>query len=201
MQAPPSPAIAASAAARSPRCGNRHVVRLSGALAQLCGQIGGQDVEELVYYEDELLGQLRAATQALSTQTGLGAAAAAAASVLAALLRPGASGGGQDAVSEDAVLVGRLREAGLITYPSPLLEGLLEELPEVLAAEVLGRLAPVDRTMLAAVGRPWHAAVLASGLPRVGGVVRLQLEEFCTSVDRLTFVKARGCVWDWLMSQ
>jgi hypothetical protein len=139
----------------------------------LCGQFG-QDVEELEYYEeDELLGKLRAATRALSTVTGVGGAASAAASVLAALLRPG-GGGGRGTVSEDAVLLGRLREAGLITYPSPLLEPLLGELPEVLAAEVLGRLDPVDRTMLAAVGRPWQGLTLAH--------VRAQLEQLLDTV-------------------
>jgi len=121
------------------------------------------------------------------------------------------------------LVLGRLREAGLITYPSPLGRRLLEELPEVLAAEVLGRLDPVDRTMLAGVGRPWRGAVLASGLPRALGVLppqrgsgrkpgaslhprkrlsppagsggRLKLAEFCTSVDRLAWAKANGCPW------
>jgi hypothetical protein len=32
---------------------------------------------------------------------------------------------------------------------------------------VLERLDPMARTMLAQVGRPWLAAVLASGLPRL----------------------------------
>jgi hypothetical protein len=51
-------------------------------------------------------------------------------------------------------LLGWLQEAGLITYPSPLLERLLEELPEVLAAEVLPRLDPADIAVIAQVGRP-----------------------------------------------
>jgi hypothetical protein len=42
-------------------------------------------------------------------------------------------------MNEDEVL-DRLREAGQITYPSPLLAPLLERLPEVFAAEVLPRL-------------------------------------------------------------
>jgi len=45
---------------------------------------------------------------------------------------------GRDDVYEDAVL-GRLREAGLISYPSPLLAPFIEELPEVFTAEVLPR--------------------------------------------------------------
>jgi hypothetical protein len=56
--------------------------------------------------------------------------------------------------------------------------------------EVLERLDPMDRTMLAQVGRPWLAAVLASGLPRLstkGVRVLLQLEEFCTSGERLAW--------------
>ena len=44
-------------------------------------------------------------------------------------------------IGEDELLL-RLRELGLVTYPSPLLEGLLEDLPEVLAAEVPARLPP-----------------------------------------------------------
>jgi len=48
----------------------------------------------------------------------------------------------------------------------PLLD-LHEALPDLVEQEVLRRLGPTDRTMqsmLAHVGRPWLAAVLASGL-------------------------------------
>ena len=67
--------------------------------------------------------------------------------------------------------------------------------PDVFAAEVLGRLNRVDRTMLGQVGRPWRAAALASGLPRLPKkpAVRRRLAEFCTSVDRLAWAKANGC--------
>jgi hypothetical protein len=58
--------------------------------------------------------------------------------------------------------------------------------------------------MLVQVGRPWLAAVLASGHPRlpkgVTMTVRLQLRDFCTSVGRLDWAKANGCPWsvpDW----
>ena len=70
-------------------------------------------------------------------------------------------------------------------------------LPDLLEQEVLKWLEPVDRTMLAQVGRPWLAAVLASGLPRVpkGSTVRVKLKEFCTTVERLTWAKANGCPW------
>jgi len=231
---------AAAAAAASPAAITaadsslpRHVVRLSGVLASLLGRAEGGELSE-----DELLDGLRAITLALSTEQG--GVAAAAASVLTALLRPG----GRGRVYEDAML-GRLREAGLITYPSPLFRGLLEELPEVFAAEVLPKLDPADLAFVAQVDSGCRAAVVASGLPcagtRVGmreltpeesaglawavraappgdnfpgdqlealgyvdaedlprtdGVVRLELEEFCTSAGRLAWAKASGCRWD-----
>jgi hypothetical protein len=59
---------------------------------------------------------------------------------------------------EDEVL-GTMREHGLLTYPSPLLGGLLEKVPEVLEKEVLARLDSTDHAMLAQVARPWRAAV------------------------------------------
>jgi hypothetical protein len=97
----------------------------------------------------------------------------------------------------DAVQLGRLREAGLITYPSPLLGGLLNKLPEVLVKEVLPRLDCLDRTMLAQVGRPWRKAVRDSGLPRAPQKPEkpLNFAEFCTSVDRLAWAKANRCPW------
>jgi hypothetical protein len=104
---------------------------------------------------------------------------------LAALL--GRSEGAE--LPEDELL-GRLREWGLITYPSPLLEGLLGgELPEVLAAKVLPRLDSTDRAMFGRVGKASRTAVVASGLPRAGatgGGVPLQLEQFVGSVERLS---------------
>jgi len=78
----------------------------------------------------------------------------------------------------------------------PMLD-LLETFPDLFMKEVLERLDLTDRTMVAQVGRPWLAAVLASGLPRLpndGYTVRLRLAEFCTSVDRLTWAKANGCL-------
>ena len=58
--------------------------------------------------------------------------------------------------------------------------------------EVLERLDPTARTMLAQVGRPWLVAVLASGLSRVPKAVRvrLRLKKFCTSGERLAWAKA-----------
>jgi len=78
----------------------------------------------------------------------------------------------------------------------PLLD-LLERFPDLFKREVLERLDPTDRTMLAQVGRPWLAAVLTSGLPGLPNWVRvwLRLSSFCTSVERLAWAKANGCPW------
>jgi hypothetical protein len=59
---------------------------------------------------------------------------------------------------------------------------------------LLKRLGPTDRTLVAQVGRPWLAAVLASGLPRLlkGGTVRLKLRDFCVSVERLAWPRRTG---------
>jgi hypothetical protein len=90
-----------------------------------------------------------------------------------------------------------LRELGLVTYPWPRLGGLLEKLPEVLAAEVLPWLGPTDLALFARVGQASRAAVLASGLPRAGteGGGPLKLAELCGSVERLAWAKANGCPW------
>ena len=50
-----------------------------------------------------------------------------------------------------------------------LLIRLLEELPDLFFEEVLKRLGPFDRTMLAQVGRPWLAAVGGGGGGGGGG--------------------------------
>ena len=78
----------------------------------------------------------------------------------------------------------------------PLLD-LLQRHPDLFLVEVLQRLDPTARTMLAQVGRPWLAAVLASGLLRLPKGVRvlLQLREFCTCAERLAWAKANGCPW------
>jgi len=92
-----------------------------------------------------------------------------------------------DELPEDELL-GRLREWGLITYPSPLLGGLLEKLPEVLAAEVLPRLSTTDLAIFARVGPASRAAAVAStNLPRAGanGGALLKVESFVGSVQRL----------------
>ena len=78
-----------------------------------------------------------------------------------------------------------------------LLLRLLEELRDFFVEEVLRRLDPTARTMLARMGRPWLAAVLASGLPRAGKTagVPLKLKEFCGSVELLAWAKDNGCPW------
>ena len=79
----------------------------------------------------------------------------------------------------------------------PLLD-MLQRFPDLFKKEVLERLDPTDRTMLEQVGRPWLAAVLASGLPRLPKGYwprRLRLAEFCTSGERMAWAKANGCPW------
>ena len=78
-----------------------------------------------------------------------------------------------------------------------LLLRVLQELPDLFFEEVLRRLGPTDRTMLAQVGWVWSAAVLASGFPRwpTGSTVRLRLRDFCTSVERLSWARANGLCW------
>ena len=94
-------------------------------------------------------------------------------------------------------LLGWLRAKGLITYPSPLLVGLLERLPEVLAAEVLPWLPPTDIALFARVGPACRAAVVASSLPRAGTEEGgpLKITELCGSVQRLAWAKANDCPW------
>ena len=115
------------------------------------------------------------------------------AGALAALL-----GRAEGAELPEDELLGRLREWGLITYPSPLLGGLLEKLPEVLEAEVLPRLPPTDITMFARVGPASRAAVVASGLPRAGanGGALLKVRDFVGSVERLALARDNGCPWN-----
>jgi hypothetical protein len=111
---------------------------------------------------------------------------------------------------EDELLL-RLRELGLITYPSPLLGGLLEKVAEVLQVEVLAQLDPTDLVLFGQVGRACRAAVVAFGVPQEeverwsdvsddegseGGALLLRVEKFVGSVERLAWAKASGCPWD-----
>jgi len=91
-----------------------------------------------------------------------------------------------------------LREAGLITYPSPLLRRFLEELPEVFEVEVLPRLDPTYRALFSRAGGSCRAAVVASSLPRAGKGAggALKFIKFIESVPLLAWAKDKGCPWD-----
>ena len=112
----------------------------------------------------------------------------------------------------EAELLLRLREAGLIAYPPPLLgEGLLEGPPEVLAAEVLARLDPTDLVVFGQVGRACRVAVVAFGVPQEeerqqewnmmtgqgteGGPLLPRVQDCVGSVERLAWAKPSGCPW------
>jgi hypothetical protein len=94
-------------------------------------------------------------------------------------------------------LLGRLREWGLITYPSPLLAPLIVEWPDVLAAGVLPWLDPTDLAMLGRVDEASRAAVVASGLPRAGATEGelLKVVDFVGSAQRLAWARHNGCPW------
>ena len=121
------------------------------------------------------------------------------AGVLAELFGHGEGAGG----SKDELLL-CLRVQGLITYPSPLLGRLLQELPEVLAAEVMPLLPPADRASLAEVACAWRDAaypgyVFPEGLPRAetpGAVRVFKIVEFLRSVERLAQARDNGCPWE-----
>ena len=79
-------------------------------------------------------------------------------------------------------------------FTFPLLDRLLEELPEVVHYFVLPMLNPNALTMLAQVGRRWHAAVLSSGLPRAATPpgIPLELYEFHRFIKHYTRSKLDG---------
>jgi len=86
--------------------------------------------------------------------------------------------------------------------PRPPVLEFLEEYPALFAAEVLQRLDPGDRAVLAQVASPLLAAVAAaaavdSRLPRAGksAGVPLKLVEFLGSDKRLAWAKSNGCPW------
>ena len=81
----------------------------------------------------------------------------------------------------------------------PLLDRLLEDLPEVVERFVLLGLDPTALALLTRVGKEWCAVVVSSGLPRAGITegVPLRVTEFCGSVERLAWAKANGCPWSW----
>jgi len=107
---------------------------------------------------------------------------------------------GEDEVVDKLGLAGLnwLRATGLLTYPSPVLGRLFDRLPDIFAAEVLPRLDPADRAVVAQVGPLWLAAVVASSLPRAGKFtgMPLKLNEFVGTVPRLAWAKDNRCPWD-----
>jgi hypothetical protein len=68
----------------------------------------------------------------------------------------------------------------------------------LLVKHVLERLDPTDCAILARVGKPWLAVVVANNLPRAGkgGAMKLKLVDFLGSVARLAWAKDNGCRWD-----
>ena len=83
--------------------------------------------------------------------------------------------------------------------PSELLAPLLEKYHDVLVKHVLSRLDPTDCALLAQVGKPWLAVVVANNLPRAGqggDAMPLQLEDFFGTEKRLAWAKDNGCQWD-----
>jgi hypothetical protein len=80
----------------------------------------------------------------------------------------------------------------------PLLDRLLEDLPEVVERFVLPALDPTALALLARVRRRWHVVVVSSGLPCAGTTegAPLRVTEFCGTVERLAWAKANGCPWN-----
>jgi hypothetical protein len=80
----------------------------------------------------------------------------------------------------------------------PLLDRLLEVLPEVVERFVLPALDPTALALLARVGRMWRAVVVSSGLPCAGFTEGspFRVTEFCGTVERLAWAKANGCPWN-----
>mgnify|MGYP002809565680 CR=1 FL=1 len=136
---------------------------------------------------------MRANVAAALLAVVLAASAAAAAAVAAAAAPPLTIPPSAD-VTVARRVVARWRAFVAARKACPLLD-LLQRFPDCFKKEVLERLDSTSLTMLAQVGRPLLAAVLASGLPRLpkGEKVQLQLEVFCTSVERLAWAKANSC--------
>ena len=70
---------------------------------------------------------------------------------------------------------------------------MLEDWRDVLVKGLLGRLDPTDCALLALVGKPWLAVVVASGAPRAGmggGAVKLKLADFVGSIQMMAWAKS-----------
>ena len=129
-----------------------------------------------------------------------GLAGAAAAGLNSCLGRVESHGGARAKVRMDGAggrVVRTMKPENLVVTVGPL--DMLEYLPDVFEAEVLRRLDPADRAVLAQVGQIFLIAVATAGsdLPWGGksAGVPLKLKEFCGSVARLAWAKANGCPW------
>jgi hypothetical protein len=107
-----------------------------------------------------------------------------------------ALGGRDGGVIDDGEENGNSGDGGSDKFP--LLDRLLEKLPEVLERFVLPELDPTDLAMLARAGKGWRATVVSSNLPCAGKTAgsRLKLDAFCRSFQRLAWAKANGCPWN-----
>jgi len=179
----------------------RHVVRLAGEVDgfELVDKVGLAGLAWL--WETRLAAYPSPPSPASAQVTALQASAAGGERVRSLPLQVLCLAGevGEDELVDKLGLAGLklLRATGLLTYPSPVIGRMFEELPYVFAAEVLPRLDPADRAVVAQVGPLWLAAVLASGLPCAGksAGVPLKLNEFVGSVQRLAWAKDNGCPW------
>jgi len=82
---------------------------------------------------------------------------------------------------------------------SPLFGRLLVEYPALFEAEVLSRLSPTDRAVLAQVDRAARDAVrLSADIACAGRTVgvKLKLVDFVQSAGRLAWAQANGCPWE-----
>jgi hypothetical protein len=111
----------------------------------------------------------------------------------------------EDLVCEHGVLpvlnMAGLAEARLVHYPSPLLGGLLSELPELFEAHVLPLLDFTARTVIALTSHRCCDVVRGSrgftppGKPKRKVGKALQAETFVTSKKRLGWAKNNGMPW------
>jgi hypothetical protein len=169
MQAAAATTAAATPTPNRPR--DRYVVRPAGVLADLLGSAESG--------EDELLLRLRELGLISPAPAAIPAAAVAESPPDLHVVRPAgvlAELIGAAELGEDKLLL-RLRELGLITYPSPLLGGLLGGLSEVLAAEVLARLGHMDLVLFGQAARACRAAVVVFGVQHAAGGESLEDED------------------------